>query len=313
MHRRLGPRSCVGRVSHPFSEGLLASGCALVEVQEGMRSPGQLEQQQNIPLGIAGCSLESKGPPNTLKSVGTRCRAVRPGVASGWSRGCCGRRVWGRAGCRVPRGCRRVSDRAGGGTLGPRRWGEAWGGLGMWGWRVWGQDSSALGSAGSDGRLGRAGRACSRVCASTFVCVRASACVALPSPRSLLWGREGMHAGEGLGMLNRDEALGWFLPRRAGSVQASERCPCLGVGLVSSSSKHPLHRARAENLLPTMGMATGRATELHPLPCPCPTGREGASFISNLLSLPIRCFELYILKKQPWPIVCTGEGFGSLL
>lgn len=152
-----------------------------------------------------------------------------------------------------------------------------------------------------------------RACASTFVCVRASACVALPSPRSLLWGREGMHVGEGFGMLNRDEALGWFLPRRAGSVQASERCPCLGVGLVSSSSKHPLHRARAENLLPTVGMAAGRATELHPLPCPCPTGREGVSFISNLLSLPIRCFELYILKKQPWPIVCTGEGFGSLL
>lgn len=75
MHRRLGPCSCAGLGVAPlFLEGLFASGCSLVEVQGGMRSPGRPEQpENNTPLGIAGCPMESKGPP---------LRALGP--AAGW-------------------------------------------------------------------------------------------------------------------------------------------------------------------------------------------------------------------------------------
>lgn len=179
MHRHLGSCSCAGSGVAPlFSEGLLASGCALVEVQGGLRSPGWLEQPKNTPLGIAGCSMEIEGP--RLKSIGTCCRALRPGVASGWPRGCCG-------GWRVPQGCQWASGRAGGSTRRPRRRGAAWGGLGMWDRSVWGQGSSAWALLSM--RV--------HTCAFMFMCVHACVCTELTFPRSLLWEREGMHAGEG--------------------------------------------------------------------------------------------------------------------
>lgn len=86
-----------------------------------------------------------------------------------------------------------------------------------------------LGGAGSDGGWGELGMHV-HACACVSMCVHVCACMALPFPQSLLWGREGMRMGEGLGMLNRDEAFGWFLPRRAGLVWASERHPCSEPG-----------------------------------------------------------------------------------
>lgn len=137
MHRHLGPCSCAGwGVAPLFSEGLLAGGCALMEVQGGMRSPGHLEQPKNTPLGIAGCSMEGEGPP--LKSSGTCCRALRPGVALGWPRGCRGGRVWGHRGCRVPAD---AGGRVAGLAAAPEGHGagqQPWGGLGIWSRRVWG-------------------------------------------------------------------------------------------------------------------------------------------------------------------------------
>lgn len=49
------------------------------------------------------CALWKARAP--LKSTRTCCRTVRPAVASGWPRGCRGRRVRGHRGCPMPRGC----------------------------------------------------------------------------------------------------------------------------------------------------------------------------------------------------------------
>lgn len=62
---------------------------------------------------------------------------------------------------------------------------------------------------------------------------------------------------------------------------------------------------------PDTGTAWGCATELCLLPAPIPLGGQ-CPLHSLLLSLLTQCFELYILQKQPRPIVCTGEGLGAL-
>lgn len=153
---------------------------------------------------------------------------------------------------------------------------------------------------------------CVHVCACVHVC--SCVCmhgIALSSELALgkggnAYGGRTWDAESGRGL--------WLVSAAQGWIGLGERAaPMLGARLASSSSKHPLHQARAANLLPAAGTAVGHATELHPLLSPCPTGREGAPFVSNLLSLPTQCFELCILKKQPQSIVCTGEGFGSLL
>jgi len=131
--------------------------------------------------------------------------------------------------------CRWASGRAGGSTRGPRHWGAAWEGLGMRDRRVWGRG----GSAGWDGRLGRAGLACSCVCIHVHVC----SCMESRFPWSFLWGREGMLAGEGLGVLNWDEALGWFLRSRAGSIRVSQQRPCWGPGWPPAPPNPPWHHA----------------------------------------------------------------------
>lgn len=76
-----------------------------------------------------------------LQSIRTCCRTVRPAVASGWPRGCRGRRVRGHRGCPMPQRCQWVSSQAGSSTQRPGHGGAAWGQLGMWGWKVWGQSS----------------------------------------------------------------------------------------------------------------------------------------------------------------------------
>lgn len=49
-----------------------------------------------------------------------------------------------------------------------------------------------------------------------------------------------------------------------------------------------------------------------PAASPHPTGRAVSPLHSLLLSLLTQCFELYILQKQPRPLVCSGEGLGAL-
>lgn len=113
-------------------------------------------------------------------------------------------------------------------------------GLGSQGSSAW----AVQGLMGSWEELGTRVHTCA--CASIIMCVHACVCTELPFPQSLLWGREGMRAGEERGMLNRDTALGWFLQ---GWIRPGGRAaPVLGAGLASSSSKHPLHQARAANL-----------------------------------------------------------------
>lgn len=93
------------------------------------------------------CALWKARTP--LKSVRTCCRTVRPAVASGWPRGCCGRSVGVHRGCPMPQGCQWVNSRAGGSTQGPWHGGAAWGQLGMWGWKVWGQGSRVFSGWGA--------------------------------------------------------------------------------------------------------------------------------------------------------------------
>lgn len=110
---------------------------------------------------------------------------------------------------------------------------------------------------------------------SVFMCVHTCTCMALPFPQSF---GEGGNAA--LGMLHQDEAFGWLLVHGPGS--GAPGTPCAKP----SSKPAPQHRT-----------------------CHCahvpPRGRV-SPFVSNLLSLPIHCFELYTLKKQPQSIVCTG-------
>lgn len=49
-----------------------------------------------------------------------------------------------------------------------------------------------------------------------------------------------------------------------------------------------------------------------PAASPHPAGRAVSPLHSLLLSLLTQCFELYILQKQPRPLVCSGEGLGAL-
>lgn len=93
------------------------------------------------------CALWKTRTP--LKSIGTCCRTVRPAVASGWPRGCRGRRVGGTEGCPMPQGCQWVSSQAGGSTQGVWHGGAAWGQLGMWGWKGWGQGSGVFSGRGA--------------------------------------------------------------------------------------------------------------------------------------------------------------------
>lgn len=122
------------------------------------------------------CALWKARTP--LKSIRTCCRTVRPAVASGWPRGCRGRRVRGHRECPVPRGCQWVSSQAGGSTQRLEHGGAAWGQLGIWGWKVWGQSSRVF-SRESAGVGGHA-------CASLLTCVQP--CMALSFPWSLLQG-----------------------------------------------------------------------------------------------------------------------------
>lgn len=84
-------------------------------------------------------------------------------------------------------------------------------------------------------------------------------------------------------MLNRGEVLGCFL----GLDLSEQAVPVLGAGLVSSSSKHPLPRARQQTSAPHHGSC-------HPAaPAAVPAGgRVRVPFVSNLLSLPTPRFEL---------------------
>lgn len=123
------------------------------------------------------CALwEARTP---LKSVRTCCRTVRPAVASGWPRGCPGRRVGGHRGCPMPQGCQWVSSQAGGSTQGPQHRGAAWGQLGMWGWKVWGQGSRVFSSRGALVCVVMHVHPCSRVFRCAWHC-----------PFLLLWGGE---------------------------------------------------------------------------------------------------------------------------
>lgn len=63
------------------------------------------------------CALWKAKTP--FKSIRPCCRTVRPAVALGWPRGCCGRRVRGHRGCPMPQGCQRVSNQTGGSTQRP--------------------------------------------------------------------------------------------------------------------------------------------------------------------------------------------------
>lgn len=107
-----------------------------------------------------------------------------------------------------------------------------------------GSGQQRLGGAGSDGQLSMR----VHTCASVFMCVHACVRTELTFPRSLLWGRGGMHAGEG----TRDAESGrgpWLVSAAQGWIRPSGRAvPMLGAGLASSSSKHPLRRASAANL-----------------------------------------------------------------
>lgn len=87
----------------------------------------------------------------------------------------------------------------------------------------------------------------------------------------------------------------------SGSVQGSGACARGQTGLqIPLTPPAPCHST-----------AWGCATKLCMLPAPIPLGGQ-CPLHSLLLSLLTQCFELYILQKQPRPIVCTGEGLGAL-
>lgn len=183
------------------------------------------------------CALWKAKTP--LKSIGTCCRTVRPAVASGWPRGCRGRRVGGHRGCPMPWGCQQSGSQAGGSTQRPGHRGAAWGQLGMRDWKVWGQSSRVL-----------AGRAlvwvvmhvhpCSHVFSHAWRCPFLGVCFRVGRTRDAELGR----------------ALGWFLGLARGArgqtgsqIPLTPPAPChrhfLGLchQAVPATSPHPAGKA----------------------------------------------------------------------
>lgn len=155
-----------------------------------------------------------------------------------------------------------------------------------------GLGQQCLGSAGSDGQLGRAGHACSCLCVSVHVC--SCMCVhrvALSSELALGKG------GNARGGRTREAESGrspWLVSAAQGWIRPGERAaPVLGAGLASSSSKHPLHQARAGNLCSPPWVLPPSCTRCRPR---VPLGGRVPPLLA-ISSLPTRCFELYILKK----------------
>lgn len=161
-----------------FWRGSSLLAVPVVEVRGGLRTPEQLQHPKNTPLGTVGAQWT---PP---KERWDPLQGGVTGVASGWPRGCRGRRVWGCAGGRVPQGCWWAGGRAGGSSPGPRP-GEGSGcGAGGFGVR-------AAAPAGGWGELD----VHVHTCASTFTCVHTCACLALP----LVLAREEVTRRGGLG------------------------------------------------------------------------------------------------------------------
>lgn len=227
------------------------------------------------------CALGKARTP--FKSIGTCCRTVRPAVASGWPRGCRGR-LGGYRGCPVSWRCQWVSSQAGGSTQGPGHGGAAWGQLRMWGWKVWGQGSKVFSGQRALVCMVMHVHPCSRVFRRAWHCPFLGVCFGV----GRTWA-----AGSG--------PCPWLV---SGSVQASGARARGQTGL--HCPQIPLTPPA-----PATGTALGCATKLCPLPAPIPLGGQWPLH-SHLLSLPTQCFELYILQKQPRPIVCTGEGLGAL-
>lgn len=174
-----------GMHGHPGLCSCARSGVA-PRVLEGLVPLGRCKGDEVFRVARAArntlwelCALWKVRTP--LKSIETYCRTVRPAVALGWPQGCRGRRVRGHRGCPVPQGCQWVNIQAGGSTQSSEYGGTAWGQLGMWGWKVWGQGNRVFSSQ----------RVLVCMVMHLHPCSHVQVCMAWSFPWSLLWGGKG--------------------------------------------------------------------------------------------------------------------------